>query len=191
MPFFQNTGGGLTLSGGEPLMQPEFAFSLLSHAKDRGIHTCVETSGFCDKKILAKIASMTDLFLFDIKESDPDLHLDFTGVSNQRILENLKYLQDIHNHIILRCPMIPDLNMRTDHFIAIAKLAQQFSSVKAIELLPYHPIGLAKYSALAQTPLYTNPHFLEKDSLYHAIELMRQFTNKPIMFPGSNHPSAE
>ena len=179
LPFFQQ-GGGLTLSGGEPLMQPEFVHALLFHAKAQGIHTCIETSGFCSGQVLTDVSPLTDLFLFDIKETDPVLHKKFTGVSNATIMENLSYLNSLHKHIILRCPIIPNLNQRQDHLRALALLAQEFSAVHSIELEPYHPIGLAKYQQLGMTPTYDYPHFLETSILENMIPWMKSFTTKPI-----------
>jgi len=176
-PFFQGNGG-LTLSGGEPLIQPEFTRSLLLHAKEQGIHTCIETSGFCQKETLKKIAPLTDLFLFDIKETDTLLHKKFTGVSNEKILENLSYLNTIHHHIVLRCPMIPGKNFRKEHQKGIALLAEQLSAVEAIELEPYHPLGLSKYQKLGMCPGYNNVNYPEPESLMQAIMWMQSFTKK-------------
>jgi len=179
LPFFQKNGG-LTLSGGEPLMQPEFARAILAHTKKQGIHTCIETSGFCKKDILKAIAPLTDLFLFDIKETDTLLHTQFTGVSNEIILENLSYLNSIHHHIILRCPLIPGKNLRKEHLKEIAFLAEHSPAVEAIELEPYHPLGLSKYQTLGMCPGYDNSDYLEPEILKDVIAWMEFFTNKPI-----------
>ena len=178
-PFF-GEDGGLTLSGGEPLAQPDFAYELLSLAKEAGISTCVETSGYCAAEVIERISAVTDLFLFDVKETDEALHRRFTGVSNQRILANLALLDRLGASVIVRAPIIPELNMRDGHFKALAELAQKFDAVQAIELEPYHPIGLAKYEALDMKANYENSKFLESDRLAEAVKLMSGITEKPI-----------
>ena len=178
-PFY-GSEGGLTLSGGEPLAQPDFAYELLSLARGKGIKTCVETSGYCTSETIERIASVTDLFLFDIKETDAVLHRRFTGVSNELILNNLSALNAMGANIVLRCPIIPEMNMRADHFAAIAELAESADSVIAIELEPYHPLGLSKYAALDKAAAYENRDFLDASELGRFMPLMRGLTRKPI-----------
>lgn len=178
--LFFGSDGGLTLSGGEPLLQPAFARALLERAKQESIHTCVETSGFASEKDLRLVAEVTDLFLFDIKETDPARHLAFTGVPNEPILANLKLLNELRARVILRCPLIPDLNLREEHLAAVAALAEESCSVEAVELEPYHPIGLAKYMALDISPTYENNRFLEPSALTPYVAQMQQITQKPI-----------
>ncbi len=178
-PFF-GAEGGLTLSGGEPLAQPEFAHEILSLAKTNSISTCVETSGYCTSEVMARTAEVTELFLFDIKETDEALHRQFTGVSNRPILDNLTLLDRMGAQVILRCPIIPGRNMRDSHFQALAELAQKTKTVSAIELEPYHPLGLSKYAALEQCAAYENDAFLSASALTRGVSLMRERTNKPI-----------
>lgn len=185
-PFFGDMGG-LTLSGGEPLMQPAFSYAILKKAKESGIHTCVETSGYGTNASIASISETTDLFLFDIKETDDDLHQKYTGVSNKTIFENLSTLDKLKAKIILRCPIIPDLNMRGSHFEAVAKLADRLPSVQAIELEPYHPIGLSKYCRLGSSAGYTNREFLEPQNFADYVIDMRKYTDKPIRLSTENN----
>ena len=149
-PFYENSGGGMTLSGGEPLAQYDFSLKLLKKAKENGIHTAVETCGYAEKPKILEIAKYVDLFLFDCKETDPDLHKEYTGVDNKIILENLKALSDAGSKIILRCPIIPGFNDRAEHFKGISETAENFIGIEHIEIEPFHPLGESKYSALGR-----------------------------------------
>ena len=140
----------MTLSGGEPLAQAEFSRELLRLAKAEGIHTAVETCGFGDEEVLRELATLTDLWLFDVKETDPARHSEYTGVGNGRILENLRLLDAMNARIVLRCPVIPGLNDRADHFGGIAALANELRSVGEIVVEPYHTLGTAKYGRLGR-----------------------------------------
>ncbi len=148
--FYDNSGGGLTVSGGEPLFSPEFTRRLLAKAKEQGIHTCLETSGFAKWEILEAIAPYVDLFLFDIKETDASLHKQYTGVDNGQILQNLFRLNEIGAKIVLRCPIIPGYNDRNDHLKSIAGLSNQLDNVMHIEVLPYHSLGKSKSLLIGQ-----------------------------------------
>lgn len=145
--FYEASGGGLTLSGGEPLMQVDFALEILKMAKAQGINTAVETCGYADKAALEKIAPYVDTFLYDIKETDSERHKNFTGVPNEKILENLKYLSKIGKDIVLRCPIIPELNDSDIHLRAIGELAN-LEGVRRVEVEPYHSFGEGKYARL-------------------------------------------
>ena len=147
-PFYKNSGGGVTLSGGEPLAQYDFSLELLKKAKENGIHTAVETCGYAEKSKILEIAKYVDLFLFDCKETDPELHKEYTGFDNKIILENLKALSDAGSKIILRCPIIPGFNDRAEHFKGISETAEKFIGIEHIEIEPFHPLGESKYSAL-------------------------------------------
>ena len=149
-PFYENSGGGVTLSGGEPLAQYDFSLELLKKAKENGIHTAIETCGYAEKSKILEIAKYVDLFLFDCKETDQELHKKYTGVDNKIILENLKALSDAGSKIILRCPIIPGFNDRAEHFKGISEIADKFSGIEHIEIEPFHPHGESKYSALGR-----------------------------------------
>ena len=149
-PFYENSGGGVTLSGGEPLAQYDFSLELLKKAKENGIHTAVETCGYAEKSKILEIAKYVDLFLFDCKETDQELHKKYTGVDNKIILDNLKALSDAGSKIILRCPIIPGFNDRAEHFKGISETADKFSEIEHIEIEPFHPLGESKYSALGR-----------------------------------------
>lgn len=167
--FYQNNGG-MTLSGGEPLMQHEFSLSLLKLAKDSGIHTAVETSGFGSVEALREIAEYTDLFLYDIKHTDNEQHLIYTGVSPERILHNLELLDEINKQIILRCPMIPGVNLTKEHIKNVFALSEKFSSVQSIEFEPYHPLGVNKSLLIGKVSSYLSSEFLEKEAIQKLID---------------------
>lgn len=149
-PFYENSGGGVTLSGGEPLAQYDFSLELLKKAKENGIHTAIETCGYAEKSKILEIAKYVDLFLFDCKETDQELHKKYTGVDNKIILDNLKALSDAGSKIILRCPIIPGFNDRAEHFKGISEIAGKLSGIEHIEVEPFHPHGESKYSALGR-----------------------------------------
>lgn len=157
-PFYENSGGGITLSGGEPLFQSEFALDILKKCKENGLHTAVETCGFASRSTIDQVARYTDLFLFDFKEGNPQLHESFTGVSNKIIFENLRLLNELGRDIILRCPIIPSYNARQENYDKIAEIASSLESIKEIEIEPYHAIGEGKYKALGRnTPKIAVP----------------------------------
>jgi pyruvate formate lyase activating enzyme len=139
--YYANSGGGLTISGGEPLMKPQFTLGLLRQARAETIHTCVDTSGYAPFQTLKQLIPFTDLFLFDIKETDDEKHRAATGVGNARILDNLRRLDHAGAQILLRCPIVPGLNDRADHFDAIRALASELIHVEKVEILPFHPYG--------------------------------------------------
>ena len=148
--FYDNSGGGMTLSGGEPMLQFDFTYELLSLAKKNGLHTCIETCGFAKSESFKKIAPLVDIFLFDYKESDPVRHKEYTGVSNELILSNLHMLDSLGAKIVLRCPIIPTLNDRAEHLISIAHTANSLKNILEINIEPYHPLGSGKSTMLGQ-----------------------------------------
>ncbi len=148
--FYKNSAGGMTLSGGEPLFQFEFALELLQKAKANNLHTAIETCGFAEKSKIIKIAEFTDLFLFDFKESNPKLHKAYTGADNSLILENLFVLNELNKDIILRCPIITGYNDRQENYDKICELANALTSVKGVEIEPYHAFGESKYEVIGR-----------------------------------------
>jgi pyruvate formate lyase activating enzyme len=146
--FYAESGGGLTLSGGDPMLQPDFAAGLLRAAREEGLHTAVETSGCCAWSRLEAILPLTDLFLFDVKETDPIRHETFTGVPLKPVLDNLHKLAERGATIVLRLPFIPGLNDRPDHIAAVAELAAGLKGLAGVDLLPYHRLGEGKRTRL-------------------------------------------
>ena len=149
--YYAQSGGGLTLSGGEPLLQPEFAEDLFHAAKNHGIHCCVETSGYAAWDVFERLRRVVDLWLFDFKETDPRLHEKFTGRENQTILERLQQLHDAGAKILLRCPMIPGHNARKEHLDGIVALSLRLPRLQGVELLPYYDLWRAKLKRFGLT----------------------------------------
>ncbi len=146
--FYENSGGGMTVSGGEPLMQGAFLIELLKGAKAEGLHTCIETCGFASKETLREVAKYTDLFLFDIKETDDERHEKLTGVPFAPILENLMLLNALGAKVVLRCPLVPEVNVRDEHLEGIARIAAKLDRLLEVNVLAYHLLGNSKYDAL-------------------------------------------
>ena len=150
--YYEYSSGGLTLSGGEPLAQFEFTLELLRLAKESGLHTCIETSGYADTGLCMSILPYVDLFLFDYKESDDSRYIDFTGAPQALILENLTAIDKAGGKIILRCPIIPGCNEREEHFSAIAAMANSLHNIVEINIMPYHPMGISKAARIGRKP---------------------------------------
>lgn len=145
--FYEESGGGITVSGGEPMMQLDFLNLLLAECKESNIHTAVDTCGFSSYDAFDKISSKVDLFLYDIKMMDDEKHRRYTGVSNALILENLKRLAENGSKILLRLPIIPGINDDGDNIARIAEFMVS-NDIKRISLLPYHRAGIEKYVSL-------------------------------------------
>ncbi len=148
--FYDKSGGGLTVSGGEPMAQFAFVKELLTAAKQKGLHTAMETCGFAKPEHFSEILPYVDLFLFDYKVTDPDDHKTYVGVDNALILQNLAMLDEKGADIILRCPIIPGCNDNEAHLLAIAALAEQYPHVIEVNVEPYHPLGANKSSMLGK-----------------------------------------
>ena len=146
--FYKNSGGGMTVSGGEPLAQPRFLLELLRGARERGVSVCIETCGFAPKDVMAEVAKYTDVFLFDIKETDNERHERLTGVPFSPIEENLMMLNSMGARIILRCPLVPDINTREEHLRGIARIASRLNNLIEVNVMAYHLLGNGKYDAL-------------------------------------------
>jgi pyruvate formate lyase activating enzyme len=150
-PFFDESGGGVTFSGGEPLMQPGFLFAALEACRDEGLRTAVDTSGFCRTEHLLRAAPLTGVFLYDLKHMDPQRHRELTGVANRRILDNARALAAVHDDVRIRVPVVPGLNDDPDHIEALARFAASLPGVRRVHLLPYHALGLRKRARLGRS----------------------------------------
>lgn len=149
--FYETSGGGVTLSGGEATAQVEAAENLLMTCKRRGINTAIETCGYAKKENLLRIAEFTDLFLFDLKQIDSDKHSKWTGVRNERIIENLKELFEKRYNVKIRMPLLKGINDSKEDIEGIIKLLlpyKEYKNFKGIDLLPYHKLGVNKYKQL-------------------------------------------
>ena len=142
--FYDASGGGLTLSGGEPLSQAKFAAALLRAAKEAGVHTAVETCGHLPRAVIEEVCPHVGLWLYDIKGMDGELHRKHTGVDNALILENLRWIDGQGAKVVLRCPMIPGLNDSEANLAKLAALADSLKGVSRIDVEPYSPFGTDK-----------------------------------------------
>ena len=148
-PYYRRTGGGLTLSGGESLCQPEFARDLLRAAQDAGITTALESMGCADYRVIESILPYLDQYLLDIKHMNPAKHKEFTGRSNELMLENARKIAASHEtELSIRVPVIPGFNDTEEEIRAIAAYAKEIGNVKRMHLLPYHRLGQDKYAGL-------------------------------------------
>lgn len=145
--FYDESGGGVTLSGGEPLAQPRFADALLEACVERHIHTVVDTCGFVEKDLLLELSEKVDLFLYDLKLLDPVRHQKYAGASNEVILENLEALAQRKKPVVVRFPVIPGINDGAEDIRLLAAFLSDLGLLR-IDLLPYHRIGLEKYRRL-------------------------------------------
>ena len=146
--FYETSGGGVTISGGEPLFQPEFTAEVLRKCREDGIHTAIETSGFADEKALLAVIEHCDLVLFDIKETDRKRHKQYIGVPLTPILENLKLINKNKIPLIIRAPIIPTLNDREQHFNALKAIRESMEFCRGVQIMPYHRVGSYKYELL-------------------------------------------
>jgi pyruvate formate lyase activating enzyme len=180
-PFYETSGGGMTISGGEALFQPEFTLALLKAAKQKDISTCIETSGFGNSENLKEIAGYTDIFLYDCKHTDAARHKAVTGVDRDKILENLYILDKLGKDIILRLPIIPGINDNEEHFAKVGILAESLDHVLQIEVLPYHPLGLSKAALIQKEMPYATDQMPESKTVDSWVETIKKYTNKKVI----------
>ena len=146
LPFYETSGGGVTLSGGECLMQADFCAELLKALKEKGIHTAVDTCGFVSQESIRKVLPYTDIFLYDLKAIDRDVHIACTGQPNDQILENIRFISDQGKPIEVRIPYVPECN--GDQLEKLARFVSSLEMVQAVKILPYHNYAGSKYAAL-------------------------------------------
>ncbi|MBE6607203.1 MAG: glycyl-radical enzyme activating protein [Ruminococcaceae bacterium] len=174
--FYEKSGGGITVSGGEPMAQFEFTYALLEASKKAGLHTCMETCGFAPSERYEKIAPLVDIFLFDYKISDSSEHNKYTGVPNEKIHENLRMLDSLGAKTILRCPIIPTVNDNEAHFNGIADMANSLKNIIGIDIEPYHPLGESKTEMLGKEYPLSSLTFPEKATVDAWIEYIQKNT---------------
>ncbi|MFC1534049.1 glycyl-radical enzyme activating protein [Thermodesulfobacteriota bacterium] len=148
-PFYRRSGGGVTISGGEPLRQIKFLLGILEACKQNGLHTVIETSGYCSPETLSRVLDKTDLFLFDLKVMDDARHLELTGQRNHLILDNARLLAREGCAVQPRMPLIPGINDSADNLRTLASFLESVGW-NSIELMPYHQFGKGKYAALGR-----------------------------------------
>lgn len=154
MHFFKASNGGITVSGGEPMKQFDFLKELLQKAKEQGMETALETSGYAELEHYMEILPYVDEFLWDCKETDPERHRELTGVSNEKILSNLNALYRAGADITLRCPIIPGANDTKEHLEGIASLLIRYKNLRGWEIMPYHKMGIAKEKRIGKERNY-------------------------------------
>jgi pyruvate formate lyase activating enzyme len=148
-PFFERSGGGVTVSGGEPLSQAEFAFALLTACRDEGLHTALDTTGYAPWDVVERVLPVTDLFLLDIKSLDPRAHLNAVGVSNDLILENARRLASRGARMQIRIPLITRFNDSVESMKATGDFIRELGeAVDLVQLLPYHAMGVPKWERI-------------------------------------------
>jgi len=146
--YYESTGGGVTVSGGEPLMQPEFVAALFQKLQEAGIHTCIETTGYADRKNWEMILPHLNLVYFDLKHMDSQVHQRVTGVPNEQILENFKFVAQSGTEVVVRIPYIPGFNDSDENMEATARFVAEVLPGAEVHLLPYHNYGEGKYESL-------------------------------------------
>ncbi len=166
--FFDESGGGVTFSGGEPMLQTKFLIGLLKASKVKGFHTAVDTSGFANTENFNEILGITDLFLFDLKLINGAEHKKFTGVSNELIIKNLRFLVENKALVIIRIPLIPGINNSENEVCAMINLLKSFDGkIKEVHLLPYHDFAKKKYQRFDKENKLINLPALEKSQIQH------------------------
>ncbi|MCC3358466.1 pyruvate formate-lyase-activating protein [Bacillus sp. REN16] len=154
LPFFQASGGGVTVSGGEPLLQLEFLIELFKECKKLGIHTTIDSSGGCFTRSphfmdrLEELLTLTDLILLDIKEIDPVNHKELTGLSNEHILDFAQYLSDKKVPVWIRHVLVPTISDNDEDLTKLSEFIKTLKNVEKIEILPYHKLGIYKWESL-------------------------------------------
>lgn len=175
LPFYDQSGGGVTISGGEPLSQPDTLLALLKRCGDLGIHRTVDTSGFAPTDTLMKIAEHTDLFLFDLKHMNNERHLQYTGVANTLILHNLQELSESGQQIRVRVPLIPGVNDDEKNIRATGSFVAAWKGIQGIDILPYHSSAKTKYAKLNLA--YKGQHFTSptQQEIAKTFDLLKQY----------------
>ncbi len=164
MIYYRRSGGGVTLSGGEALLQPEFAIALLTACKEFGINTAIESTGYTDFAVIERYLPYIDTFLMDIKHMDSRKHEEFTGRPNELILENAQRIAQTGTNLIIRVPVVPSFNHTREEIKAIAVFAGSLPGVRELHLLPYHRLGQDKYEGLGRT--YSMAHIVPPENEY-------------------------
>ena len=179
--FYEESGGGVTLSGGEPLMQAEFTRDIAVRYHELDIHTSLDTSGYAPEKELMKVAGTIDLFLYDIKVVDDAIHLAHTGVSNRGILRNLRMLDEMRKRIWIRFPLVPGVNDDEQSLSDLIDLIGSLRAVEAVQVLPYHRAGEGKYRRLGREYAFLGT---EEPSGEDAAAYLAKETGLPVRIGG-------
>ncbi len=147
-PFYEQSNGGVTFTGGEPLLQAGFLIETAKLFKEKNLHLCLDTTGYASSKIFQEVSRYIDLFLFDLKHLNTQAHQKYTGVSNKPILKNLAYLVEKGKEVHIRFPYIPNVNASKEQLQETATFLSELKQIKTISILPYHKIAQGKYEKL-------------------------------------------
>jgi pyruvate formate lyase activating enzyme len=174
--FYITSGGGVTLSGGEPLYQYKFSKAVMKRLKEVNIHTTLDTSGYALWEHFKEVLNYTDLILYDIKHMSPDKHKELTGIDNRLILENAKRCNDLGVPMIIRFPLIPSINDDIENLKELAKfIRSELNNVHQLDILPYHTLGIPKYEMLGKEYPLKNLHPPSMEDMRKIIEILRSF----------------
>lgn len=172
--FYDQSGGGATFSGGEPLMQPQFLKEVLKECKSRGIHTAVDTSGYVEPEILSSLMTDVDLFLYDIKIMDDEVHRRVTGASNRVTLKNLEMLAEHRAAVAVRLSIIPGVTDSAENIDDVGAFVSSLGSVRDVHVLPYHRVGVEKAGRLRgskKPPVYATPSAEEVQQICECLKV--------------------
>lgn len=172
--FYDTSAGGVTFSGGEPLMQPEFLNALAAGCRKLDIHTAVDSCCYAEPDVVRQIAESVDMFLCDIKHLDPDKHKKFTGVDNQLILDNIALLASLGKEVIVRVPVVPGVNDNTADIEAIGRYVKTLKTIREIDLLPYHSGGSAKAGRLGRKAVVPQRRHVPDEAMSAYAECLRE-----------------
>ena len=175
IPFFDESGGGVTFSGGEPLMQSENLFQILRECGMRGIHRAIDTSGFTDPDTMRRVAKETDLFLFDLKLMDSAKHRKYTGVSNEVILSNLEMLAKEGAKITIRIPLIPGINDDDENINQTGLFVSALPGLNTVHLLPFHDFYKTKYSKFSMQYYGKDIRLPKSSRICDAVTILEKF----------------
>ena len=171
--FYDSSGGGVTFSGGEPLVQSAFLKEILTACRENGVHTAIETTGMTDTETLLETAELLDLVFYDVKHMDDETHREITGASNEKILSNLAALAKVHHNIVVRIPVIPGINDSVENLQETAEYAASLE-ISTIELLPYHNLGEVKYGQLGREYALTDTEKPTETRMKDLADAMRE-----------------
>ena len=173
--FYEDSKGGVTISGGEPLMQPQFVKALLAALREAGVHSALDTTGFGCTDHLIEAAKLADLVLYDLKAFGEQRHRELTGVTNRNILTNLSALNEIHRNVWIRLPFVPGFNDDLVELGKIAELVSKLRCVTLVNLLPFHRSGLHKYERLGQVHCLQSVEIPSEETMERAANVFRGF----------------
>jgi len=170
--FYASSGGGITLSGGEPMRQPDFCAEVLRRCRERGFHTALDTSGFAPWEDFEKVLAHTSLVLYDLKLADPAEHLRFTGVSNELVLSNLSRIDRRGLPVEVRIPLVPGINDSPENLQECARILRGLDHLSRVLVLPYHRMGVAKYARLGKTYRLPETRTPSREEVHSALNIL-------------------